>query len=242
MSSGNWIQHLFSAKTRTATGGLDGFHTLTNKTQSDFQFTDKILNRDGMTTERSAAFIIDCGDRWYIGADGTIGGTLGENHPHAHEQPIKGGVPEKGRRICFVHGYFAPKSEKIPDLDELLARHPKDLEEILRRANSGEDNIIADKVKFTQPRKSGTDWDKIATEFENGTHKTEGMTFKKNGEKFHPVGEKLECAASWTSKITAGKAALIGGGLAAVAGLGYIAYQKMRGDTKNFEQTAQTRS
>lgn len=235
----DWIQHLFSKKIHNTTGVIDGFHTLTNETPNDFKYTDKTMKRHGGS---NTAFIVDCGDRWYIGTDGDIRTVLGENHPHAYEQAIRQGIPKKGRAISFVHGYFAPKGEKIPDLEELIARQPKDLEEILRRANNGEDKIIADKVKFITPRKAGTDWDKIATEFENGTHSTEGMSFKLNGEKFMPIGEKIERTTSWSSKITSGKALLIGGGLATAAGLGYVAYQKMLVDTKNTEQPTPRRN
>jgi hypothetical protein len=179
-----WRQHLNSKRIRGFDGsqGVDENHILTDETASDYQFTKSIISRPGKTLHRRVAFIHDCGDRFYIGMDGSVPDVLGEAHPSAYERPLSGsGVERKGRAIAFVHGYFAPKDISIPDLKELIERQPKDLEEILRRANAGEAPVKADSVTFSRPRAKGTDWDRFASEFEQGKHSLRGATFTEDG-------------------------------------------------------------
>jgi hypothetical protein len=186
-----WRQHLFSARARNLQGDVDEFHVLTSETQRDYQFTEQVLMRKGRYQERKVIFIQDCGDSFYIGMDGKVPDVLGQTFPYAYEQTITREGPKQGREITFVHGYFAQKGISIPDLDELLQQQPKHLKEILERANAGESPVAAGKVSFTQQRKKNTDWDSIATEFEKGNFRLQGMTFTIDGKKFLPL-ESLE--------------------------------------------------
>lgn len=182
-----WRQHLFSKRSCNPQGHLDEFNVLTNELESDYQFTKRVINRDGRSQERRIAFIQDCGDRIYVGMDGKVPSVLGEAFPYSYEQVITRKGPEKGREITFVHGYFAPKGVSIPDLVELLQRQPEDLKEILERANSGESPVAIGNVSFTRPRKKNTDWDRIATAFERGKFPMQGMTFTVDGKEFRPL-------------------------------------------------------
>jgi hypothetical protein len=173
-----WKQHLFSKRVRQPSGRVDGFHILTDETKGDAQFTDRILYRKGGTEAGHAAFIVDGGNRLYIGIAGQVPDVLGKDCPYAYE------LNDKDRAITFVHGYFAPKGTPIPDIDELLKKQPKHLEEILRRANGGEAPVIAESVHFDTSRSIGTDWNRMASEFEKGKRPNEGATFTKDGKLF----------------------------------------------------------
>jgi hypothetical protein len=135
--------------------------------------------------------------------DGRVPDLLGKEHPHAYERPLSAsGIEKKGRAIPFVHGYFAPKGTPIPDLQELIERQPKDLEEILRRANAGEVAVKADSVSFSRPRAKGTDWDRLATEFEQGKYPLKGATFSQEGTLLHRLepSEGMKAAAGGFSE------------------------------------------
>ena len=186
-----WRQHLFSKRVRPATPNeaVDGFHVLTDEIKSDSHFTRVIRDRPRRAEKRRIAFIHDCGDRIYVGMDGRLPDVLGESHPHAYEiSRSRSGIEAKGRSITFIHGYFAPKGTPIPDLGELIDRQPNDLAEILQRANGGEEQVKADSVIFSRPRKKGTEWDRIATEFEQGRRPLQGATFTEDGAHFETLG------------------------------------------------------
>ena len=205
-----WRQHLFSKRIRNCNGKRDGFHTLTNENVDDYQFTKSVLSQESDFQGRTFAFIQDCGDRFYIGLDGKVADILGKDSRYASEQAItrQGLEKEKEREITFVHGYFAPKDTPIPDLEELVRSQPNDLEAILRRANSdaerakadnGAEGIRAEPAEFNRPREKNTDWDRIATEFEQGQRQGQGMTFTVDGKAVHPLTPPKEQAQSASS-------------------------------------------
>jgi hypothetical protein len=185
-----WHQHLFSKRSRNPEGQrVDAFHILTDKIEGVYHFTEEVLARRGQAEHPQIAFIQDCGDKFYIGLDGNVPSVLGKAFPYAYEViQLRDGI-RKGREITFVHGYFADKGRGIPDLDELLEEQPKHLKVILERANLGESPVIAERVSYTRPRKSNTDWDRIATDFENDKYLMSGMTFTFDGKQFLSLGK-----------------------------------------------------
>ena len=185
-----WRQHLFSARACNPQGRVDGFHILTDETETDYRFTKLILARDGLLEERRIAFIQDCGDYFYVGMDGEVPSVLGEKFPFAYENTISKNGLKKGREIAFVHGYFAPKGVRIPDLGELLEQQPKHLQEILERANAPawESPVVMKGASFSRKRKPHTDWDRFATGFEHGNYPMKGFAFTIKGNVFYPLG------------------------------------------------------
>jgi hypothetical protein len=174
-----WRQHLVSKRVHQpgAPSVADAFHVLTPDEDSDYACVNRVTARKNRYARAHAAFIQDCGDKWYVGIEGTVADVL-QNDKYAHEvQTYKNGTTERGRPITFVHGYFAPKSVKIPDIDDLRIQQKMHLENILERANDrGESPVNATPAFFTAPRKPGK-WDEIATAMERGPYKNKGMGF-----------------------------------------------------------------
>ncbi len=184
-----WRQNLFSKRSAIPQGALDEFHILTRKEKTDFDFVELILTRNGRTEQGHVAFIQDCGDQFYVGTAGKVSDVLGEAFPFAHEELRTSDGKKQGREITFVHGYFAPKRVRIPDLNELLEQQLKHLQEILQRANAPawESPVAIQDAFFTCPRKQDTDWDRIATDFERKRYPMQGMTFTIDGKAFYPL-------------------------------------------------------
>lgn len=252
---GSWLQHLFSKRVRDPQTPqmVDGFHILTDEVGDDYRFTENIIRRPDRTEVRRVAFIHDCGDRFYIGMDGRVPDVLGENHPCAYERTIFKTGPSKGRKITFVHGYFAPKGTPIPDLDDLIEQQPKHLGEILQRANAGETPVRIAPASFTRQRVRGTDWDRLATEFEKGAHRMRGATFTEDGKLFRMLdslesapqgGEKKKPTAPNTISGINRTTFLQVAAAALLATLGYAAWRillKSRNADKTTQETAPPR-
>jgi hypothetical protein len=90
----------------------------------------------------------------------------------------------------------------IPDIAELYERQPKDLKQILRLVNGGEEAIIADLVHFTTSRKQGTDWDRIAREFERDKHPGQGATFTSDGKLYRMLDASYNETELYPTKIS----------------------------------------
>lgn len=192
-----WKQHLFSKKIRNSDGTTAEFDVLTDGTEDDYEHTIRITQRPGRTLGRHAAFIVDCGDRFYIGVNGRVLDALGKDYAYAYEQPLaRDGTVQKGREITFVHGYFAPKNTPIPDITELLDVQPKHLDEILTRANAGETPVKAETVDFKTSPKAGSEWHRIVTEFKNGKYKGQGATFTPDGKLYRMLDAPASAQAA----------------------------------------------
>jgi hypothetical protein len=173
---------------------------------------------------------------------------LGENHPDAYEiRTYRHRAPEKGRAICFTHGYFAAKDTPIPDIGELAREQPKHLEELLQRAHDESATARtteAEYASFSGSRAQGSDWDRVAKEFEAGKHKGCSATFTKDGTLLRwiepetvqqtaqgaapAIGRTAEKSPSWVEKIPGGKwtAGIVAA--AAVGGVGWAIFRKNR--------------
>jgi len=193
-----WTHHLSSKcirNNRPEYNGrtVDDFHILTQETRvaENIKLLEKLKRRPSRydlaniknNKSRTVCFIQDCGDRYYIGVDGHIEDILGKDCSYAVERTIFNGQEEIGRSILFTHGFFASKHHNpfIPDLKELLAVQRDGLEEILRRANNGEEPVIISAATFSKPRES-SEWSLIATQIEQGNHLGSFAIFTMDGQ------------------------------------------------------------
>jgi hypothetical protein len=184
-----WRQVLFSKRVTSADGiTREGLQLLTEEKAGDVECIRRISEREGITEKRSVAFIHNDGHKLWVGVDGLVPELLGEDHPCAYEiQHFRTG-PQKGRGIPFIHGYCAPKNEKVPALEELVPKQRQDLDQILQQVNG--EGAVASKplrvspVTFSGPRVAGSAWESIASEFESGKHVGRTASFTTDGRLF----------------------------------------------------------
>jgi hypothetical protein len=126
-------------------------------------------------------------DCWLlIGSHGLLKDML-EDLAYVHERKQIQGEQRLGRPISFVHGYVARTAEieALPTLGTLQARQRMDLQEILRRANGGEDPVTAQPAILqaaTQTSQPETEWDHNARSFAAGDRRDRLATFTLTGE------------------------------------------------------------
>lgn len=221
-------QYLLSKLNRFG-GEVDGFHSITPKPNASIRKYIKSIPRD---KEKLRLFICHDGVNWLVGSFGLTKDILGNDHAYSYERPIgAGGVEEKGRRISFTHGYILNKGESIPSINELKSVLPKHLQDLLDRAHAGETDIVSN-VSLTSSRASGSDWDRIATEYEAGERAGKLSIF--DGEKHLKdivVEEKKTSELSGTSPMDRRaffKVAAVGLGLAVAGFAAWKLFEMMR--------------
>jgi hypothetical protein len=184
----NWLQTLFSKRVYDANplykGEIaDDYHILNTCEKEYTSMMDKLYRPPYNHEIDRAVFIRDNGSYFHIGVEAAIKDVLGDNSPYAHESTLFMGKTKIGRPIDFLHNYFSKKSPglKIPDLKELLEKQKGHLDDILSRANASDALVSAPAVSFELPRVGGSDWDRVASEFEQGRHQGKIAIFSKDG-------------------------------------------------------------
>lgn len=194
-----WQQHLFSKRIHIPGDerGVDEFHFLTDDWSNAREVLPRIHQFKRKASIEHAAFIHELRDSIFIGVYGQAPDVLpdGKKHPHAYERVTSfDGSVKLNRRISFVHFYSAPKGTPIPDLADLLKQQPNDLEELLRRANAGEDPVKASSVSFGSSTK-GSAWGDMADAFSHKKNTPEGAVFRTDGTFSEAIGAEKAVGA-----------------------------------------------
>lgn len=130
--------------------------------------------------------IAKIGTRSIVEMSSIVRNLLGADHPFSKEllkDEATGAITPTGRRIQVNHVYGTEGGKKFPDFEEFQRVQKADMLHILNEAHKGEvvPTIDMPLREFAQPRKAGTEWDRVASEIEAGKHEGKAAVFNQDG-------------------------------------------------------------